>query len=96
MSAFGFAGVVEAMGEVCRILDTRNYRLQQGEAYEAATRSQSKWVKAKQEETKKVGKDSQDELSGLSDRFKSKKIERTGNTPGKQGRINHWDGNDSN
>ena len=78
MRVFDFAGVVEALGEVGRICDTKNDKLQQGETYEAGEQVQEEEDKAEQEEIKKVVDDSQDESSILSDSPKSQKAARGG------------------
>lgn len=78
MRVFDFAGVVEAMGEVGRICDTKNDRLQQGETYEAGEQVQEEEDKAEQKGIKKVVDDSQDESSDLSDSPPSKKAEQEG------------------
>ena len=75
MRVFDFAGVVEALGEVGRICDTKNDQLQM---YEAGEQVQEEEDKAEQEEIKKVVDDSQDESSNLSDSPKSKKAEQEG------------------
>lgn len=67
MRVFDFAGVVEAMGEVGRICDTKNERLQQVETYAEADQVQEEEDEAEQEGAKKVVEDSQDESSSLSD-----------------------------
>lgn len=68
---FDFAGVVEAMGEVGRICDTKNERLQQAETEAEADQVHGE-NGAEQEGARKVVEDSQDESSNLSDSSMSK------------------------
>lgn len=67
MRVFDFAGVVEAMGEVGRICDTKNDQLQQSETYEPGDQLQEEKDEAEQDEIRRVVEDSQDESSDLSD-----------------------------
>lgn len=73
MRVFDFAGVVEAMGEVGRICDTKNERLQQVETYAEADQVHEEEDEAEQEGARKVVEDSEDESSNLSDSPLSKK-----------------------
>ncbi len=73
MRVFDFAGVVEAMGEVGRICDTKNERLQQVETYAEADQVHEEEDEAEQEGARKVVEDSEDESSNLSDSSSSKK-----------------------
>lgn len=73
MRVFDFAGVVEAMGEVGRICDTKNERLQQVETYAEADQVHEEEDEAEQEGARKVVEDSEDESSNLSDSPSSKK-----------------------
>lgn len=73
MRVFDFAGVVEAMGEVGRICDTKNERLQQVETYGEADQVHGEEDEAEQEGARKVVEDSQDDSSNLSDSPRSKK-----------------------
>lgn len=68
---FDFAGVVEAMGEVGRICDTKNERLQQAKTEAEADKVHGE-NGAEQEGARKVVEDSQDESSNLSDSSMSK------------------------
>lgn len=70
MRVFDFAGVVEAMGEVGRICDTR---LQQVETYAEADQVHEEEDEAEQEGARKVVEDSEDESSNLSHSPSSKK-----------------------
>lgn len=73
MRVFDFAGVVEAMGEVGRICDTKNERLQQVETYAEADQVHEEEDEAEQEGARKFVEDSEDESSNLSDSPSSEK-----------------------
>lgn len=73
MRVFDFAGVVEAMGEIGRICDIKNERLQQVETYAEADQVHEEEDEAEQERARKVVEDSEDESSNLSDSPLSKK-----------------------
>lgn len=73
MRVFDFAGVVEAMGEVGRICDSNNQRLQQVETFGEADQVHEEEDETEQEGARKVVEDSQDESSNLSDSPTSKK-----------------------
>ena len=73
MRVFDFAGVVEAIGEVGRICDAKNERLQQVETYGEADQVHGEEDEEEQEGARKVVEDSQDDYSNLSDSPRSKK-----------------------
>lgn len=61
MRVFDFAGVVEAMGEVGRICDTKNDRPQQNETYEAGDQVRGEDDEVEQEGIRRVLENSQDD-----------------------------------
>lgn len=73
MRVFDFAGVVEAMGEVGRICDIKNERLQQVETCGEADQAHEEKEEAEQNRARRVVEDSEDESSNLSDSSSSKK-----------------------
>lgn len=73
MRVFDFAGVVEAMGEIWRICDTKNDRVQQGETYGEGDQVQAEEYEAEQGGIRKVVEDSQDESSDIADSPTSQK-----------------------
>lgn len=80
MRVFDFAGVIEAMGEVGRICDINNERLQQVETYAEADQVHEE--EAQQNGARRVVEDSEDESSNLSDSPSSKKSTSLGLLPG--------------
>lgn len=81
MRVFDFAGVIEAMGEVGRICDIKNERLQQVETYAEADQVHQE-EEAEQNGARRVVEDSEDESSNLSDSPSSKKSTSLGILPG--------------
>ena len=95
MRVFDLAGVVEAMGEVGRVCDTKNDRLQQNVTDEEGDQFQEEEDEAEQFKIKRVVADSQDDSLDLSQPY-VQQINRLGNTQGKLGNTSHENEHDSN